>query len=210
VVAATQHRRHLAQRVLRRPGVVRTVEHAVLEAVLAGRVGVIERAVLQPAHGVDQHRGRQFTAGKHVVADRHLFVDVVFDEALVDAFVAAADQHQPRPRCQLAHLALVKPCALGAEVHHVRGARIGGTHGVQRLDQRIDQHDHAGTAAVGAVVDMPVRQLRKVAQLPGHHLQQAATQGAAHHTEFRRPQDELGKQAEHVDAQRRRPGPGAH
>ena len=48
VVAGQQHRRHLAQRVFDRPGVVRAVQQAVaLEAVLQRRFGVVQRALLQ-------------------------------------------------------------------------------------------------------------------------------------------------------------------
>ena len=75
---------------------MRAVEQAVLEAVLGGRLGVVERAFLQPADRVDQHRGGQLAAGQHVVADREFLVDLALDEALVDAFVAAAEQDQAR------------------------------------------------------------------------------------------------------------------
>ena len=70
VVAGQQYLGNRAQFVLDRPGVVRTVEQAIgPKAVLLARIGVVQGAFLQPGHGIDQHRCRQFAAGQHVVAD---------------------------------------------------------------------------------------------------------------------------------------------
>ena len=55
---------------------MRAIQQAVLEAVLHRRVGVVQRALLQPADRIDQHRRGQLAAGQHVVADREFLVDL--------------------------------------------------------------------------------------------------------------------------------------
>src|SRR3546814_8045105 len=96
-------------------GVVRAVERAVaLEAVLDGGFGVVQRALLQPSDGIDHHRRGQLAAGQDVVADGNLLVDLGRQQALVDAFVAAAQQDHPRLGRQLPHPRLGQRAALRA------------------------------------------------------------------------------------------------
>ena len=83
---------------LDRARVMRAVQQPVLETVLNRRLGVVEHAVAQPGNRIDQHRRREFTAGKHVVTDRDFLVDLGLDQALVHTLVAAAQQHEPIPR----------------------------------------------------------------------------------------------------------------
>ncbi|KAG1318937.1 hypothetical protein G6F63_014986 [Rhizopus arrhizus] len=96
---------------------MRAVEQAevTLEAVLRRRFGVVQGAVLQAGHGVDDHRRAQLAPGQHVIAEGNLLVDIGFQETLVDAFVAAAAQDHARQCRQFPHLGLGQRCALRAE-----------------------------------------------------------------------------------------------
>ena len=71
-------------------GVWRVVAFA--EAFVAGAVGVAEDAGEEADDGVDDDGGAEFAAGEDVVADGEFFVAEELGDALVDAFVAAADE----------------------------------------------------------------------------------------------------------------------
>ena len=66
--------------------------------ILLVRRGIAEHVGQQPDHGLDHHQRGRLAAGQHVVADRHLFdahpARGVVDDALVDALVAPAREHQ--------------------------------------------------------------------------------------------------------------------
>src|SRR5688572_18931899 len=105
-----------------RAGVMRAVQQqwawsgAGLEAVLGRRLGVVQGAFLQPGDRVDHHRRGEFATGQYVIADRKLLVDFGRDQALVDAFVTAAEQDQSLASGQFADLGLSQARALGAEI----------------------------------------------------------------------------------------------
>ncbi len=94
MVSGQQDLRHRSERVFDGPREVRAVQQAVLEAVLGGRFGVIERPVLQARDRIDQYRGRQLAAREHVVPDRDFLIDLGADQPLVDAFVAATKEDE--------------------------------------------------------------------------------------------------------------------
>src|SRR5690606_25962415 len=142
----------------------------------------------------------RLTAGEHVVADGNLLVDLCGDQALVDALVAAAEQHQAIQAGQLAHPGLVQPATLGTEVDHVRRLRIRLANGAKAGQQRLDHHHHAGPAAEGAVVDLAVVAFRMIARVPAMHREQAALDRPAGHAERGALGDELGEQRDDIDA----------
>jgi hypothetical protein len=82
----------------------------------------------------------------------------------------------------------------------VGGRGIGRTRGVQAGTERVDQHDHAGTAAEGPVVHATIVAFGVVARIPAVQRQQAALLRATDHAETRALGDEFGKQADDVDA----------
>ena len=102
-----------------RTGVVRAVQQqrtrsgAGLEAVLGGRLYVVQGAFLQAGNRVDHHCRRQFAAGQHVVADRLFLIHFGCDQALVDPFVATTEQDQTLATGQFANLGLGQPLAWG-------------------------------------------------------------------------------------------------
>ena len=85
----------------RRPGVAgplqQTLEHRRVR-ILAMRRRIAQNAGHQPQYGLDHHNGRGLAARQHIVADRNFFdphpPTGILDDALVDALVAAAGEHQ--------------------------------------------------------------------------------------------------------------------
>src|SRR5574344_2779203 len=67
VVAAEQHRQNTSTLVHLGSGVVRAVEQAVGKRVLLGGIGVSQSSAKQPRDRIDQHHGRQLTAGQDVI-----------------------------------------------------------------------------------------------------------------------------------------------
>src|SRR5690606_27504253 len=94
VVAPEQHLRYLETVDALRPRVLRAVEQPGHIRILARRILVAEHPRQQPYDRIDDHRGREFPAAQHVVADRQLFPDDAVDDALVDALVASGDEQQ--------------------------------------------------------------------------------------------------------------------
>ena len=85
-----------------RPAEVRAIEETGREAVLLVRTGVAQDAGLQARQGVEQRQRRQLAAREDEVAEAQLEVDMGVDEALVDAFVAPAQQDRARRRPRIA------------------------------------------------------------------------------------------------------------
>src|SRR6185437_2695776 len=96
MVARQQHRRHFAQFMAHRPRVMRAIQQAVRKRILHRGLRITQRAFLQSAERVDHYRGGQLTTRQHVITDRQFLVDLAFDQALVDPFVAPAQQNHPR------------------------------------------------------------------------------------------------------------------
>ncbi|CKR86526.1 Uncharacterised protein [Mycobacterium tuberculosis] len=115
--------------------------------------GIAENTGQQSQHGFDHHHGRRLPAGQYVVADRDFFdahsPGGILHDPLVDAFVAAAGEHQ---------MALGGP-ALGGGLgkQHTGGRgnnqqRFAGTNFVKRFTPHRRLHHHSRAAAVGCVV----------------------------------------------------------
>mmetsp|Transcript_11763 Transcript_11763/g.27505 ORF Transcript_11763/g.27505 Transcript_11763/m.27505 type:complete len:216 (-) Transcript_11763:2284-2931(-) len=192
MVARQQHGRHLAPIGQGfRPAVVRAVQQAVRKTVLLVRLRIAQHAVLQAGDSIQQRQRRQFTAGQHKVAKAQLLRHMAVQHALVDALVTAAEHDGAGARGQLAHQRLLDASAGGREMDDgwLCLAAVGLGSG-QRLLQRLHQHDHAGAAAVGPVVDTAVVVLGEVAQRPEAHIDLAALEGTPRHAmrEMRRKQ----------------------
>src|SRR6516225_7101516 len=80
-----------------RPGVLRVFEQSLAKALLQARSLLAHHAGQQPHASVEQDEGRDLAARKHVVADRKLLEAAPFDQALVDALEAAAEDHGAGP-----------------------------------------------------------------------------------------------------------------
>ena len=158
VVAREQHRRARPARASRRAGPLRVLEAAGRERFVLGRTG---RSRARPGPAAPSPRSRPAAAssppGQHVVADAAAPRRRSVDDALVDALVAAADQRQrAAPARQLAGRRLIEQASLGVSRIRRDGPRAG-LDGLERGGDRLDPHHHPRPAAVGRVVDLPVR-----------------------------------------------------
>lgn len=106
----------------------------------------------QPGHGLHHGQGRGFAAVEHGFAHTDRLQGKEIRQAGVNALIAAADQGQVFFRSQGAGLCLGEGASAGGQEQHP--ARPGN--GAQGAGQGVGLHDHAGAAAVGAVVHMAV------------------------------------------------------
>src|SRR3546814_7727619 len=90
MIATEQHFGHGILAIAFRAGVMRAIEQTILEAILDRRVGMMQRAVLQPADGIDQYRRSQLAPRQHVIADRNFAIHLLVDQPLIDA---RSDEH---------------------------------------------------------------------------------------------------------------------
>jgi hypothetical protein len=110
---------------------------------------VADDAGHEPRDRLHQDQRRQLTARHDVVADRNLFRRETVDHALVEPLVPAAQDREVGFTRELANERLVQASARGR--HREHAAAIG----VERLDrreQRLGLHHHAGTAPERRVV----------------------------------------------------------
>src|SRR5262249_52168087 len=135
-----------------RPGILRVLEQAPAEALLHTRVLLAHDAGEEPHAGVDEGEGRDFPTRKDVIADRNLLEAAPFDQALVDALEAAAEDDGAGPVGQRRDPALGERNP--ARAHDKARARIaGGRDGVHGAGEHVRAHHHAWPAAGRRVVD---------------------------------------------------------
>ena len=103
VMARQQHVGHRAPLPHLRPGVVRVFEQAGGEALLGQRGGSADHARAAAARRRRSGPWRRARRRKHEIAERDLEEAARLDHALVDALVAAAQQHDARAGRELAH-----------------------------------------------------------------------------------------------------------
>ena len=181
---------------------MRAVEETGREAVLLVRAGVAEDAGLQARQGVEQHQRRQLAAREDVVADAQLEIDVGVDEALVDAFVARAEQDRAGAGRESLDRRLAQQRAGRREADQRRRRRLGAG-GADRREgalERLDQQHHPRAAAVGSVVDARMRRIAEVAQRPEVDVDAARLEGAPGDAVDEVRREQLRKQRDDVDA----------
>ena len=185
---------------------MRRIEQAVDEAVFDHRRVVAQHARQLPHYRIHQRHRRQFAAGQHEIAKADFFIDDPVEQALVDRFVASAQQHQTRLVLQLHHPLMVQRPALRRHEHHPRRgkpqAHLALTGGFDRRFQRLGQHHHAGTAAVRAVVHGAVLVGREIARIPQRQAPAPLLEAAAGHARLRQRGKHFGKQADDVKLHR--------
>ena len=104
-------------------------------------------------------------AREHEVADAAAPRRTSDADALVDAFVAPADEREARlARASARARRLIERPPARREQDAVRGA-ARRRDGLERRGDRLDAHDHPGAAAVGRVVDLAVLPGREVARV---------------------------------------------
>src|ERR1700733_10280632 len=202
VITRQQHGGHRAALEKFRPRIVRPLEQSLRERVLLARALIPERSRQQPRQRIDDQQRRQFPAGEHVVAHRHLAVDAELDDALVHALVPSRHQQQPGERGELARQLLTKGPALRRQVQPHTARRQPRMRRADRGEQRAGLHHHPGSPAIRAVIDRAMHVRRVRARILRANAQQPAPDGAAHDTKLECSRDHARKQRHHLDLHR--------
>src|SRR6185437_3681708 len=137
-----------------------------------------------------------------VIADRDFPVDALLHHALVDALVAAGDDHQSILRLEASHHRLREPLALRRHQNHqrARDTRIllplhrradGGLQGLRH-------HHHSRTAAVGPVVHPAVGVRREFPRVPRLQSEEPILERAPRDAVMRHRLEHLGEDRDHV------------
>jgi hypothetical protein len=87
---------------------VGVLEETIRETLLVARLVVSEHAGNETRDGFDDDERRKLAAGKDVIAHGQLFVDQVIGYALVNAFVATAEEAEPTEVAELESYRLVE------------------------------------------------------------------------------------------------------
>jgi len=100
-------------------GVLGKIKGGPAEGFLCGGFWV-EDTGKETSNGINDDHGRNFAAGEDIITNTHFFVDEVFSDALVEAFVMAGDQDKVVKFTQLLRNRLCKRFTLRREEDDVR------------------------------------------------------------------------------------------
>jgi len=183
-------------------GVVGAVEESGVEGVVDGGVGVAEDAFDHARDGVDDNHGWEFAAGEDKVADGDFFVYASVDDALVDAFVVAADEDKAGERGELAGFVLGENGALGAGKEDAGAFGCAGVagDGVEGAGEGFGFEDHATASAVRGVVDDFVAVLGVVAEVVDAEVEQTLFPGPSEDAFGQGAFEPGGEEGEDIDA----------
>ena len=171
VVSAEEHVGDFPAVVFGRARVDWGCEKAVLEAVAQGARLVANHAGDEADQRVGEDGRREFAAAEDVIADADLEGDHVVAQALVDAFVVAADHQQVAGERQLVHASLLELLAVGGEEDDL----VVGAFGLQGRDgvvEGLHGEHHACGRAEGRVVHFFVLVGAPLTQVVHVHLDQ--------------------------------------
>jgi hypothetical protein len=187
------------------------------EAFVAAGVGVAEDAGEEADGGVEDDGGGELAAGEDVVADGELFVAEELADALVDAFVTAADEDHAVEGGETASGGLREALALRGEQDHGLFVRLAGCaggfggkgQGLEAVEDGLGLEDHALAAAEGTVVDGAVTVVGEGAEVVDVGSGDAGAEGArddavAQDALVGEGAKELRKDGEDVEAHRSR------
>ncbi len=139
-----------------RPRINRRGQQPVLKGVCECRTLIIEDARNEASNRIRQDDRRNFSTAQDKIPDRYLHCDEPVPYALVDAFVMSAYQKQlVLQREPVGHF-LVEGLSIRRQVDD--GVIPAGllTERADGLGEGLRPEDHAGTAAVLVVIDLPV------------------------------------------------------
>ncbi len=179
-------------------------ELGLAEAFEAGGVGVAEGSGEEADEGVDDDGGGELTAGENIVADGELAVAEGLVDALVDAFVASAEEDDAVEAGELVGDGLGEGLALGGEeddglAGEVAGGFGGEVEGVEGVEDGLGLEDHAFSTAEGAIVDGAVTVVGEGTEVVGGDVDLSGSDGAAEDSVLERGGEEVGKDGEDVN-----------
>jgi len=190
---------------------VRVVEHArVTERILLVGLPPADDSGHQTRRRLEHHQRRDLPARDDVVADRNLLGRQALGDALVNALVPPADQHQPGFGGELADEVLVQPPPGRREQE---SAAIPRAERLDRREHRLGLEDHPRPAAVGLVVHLAVLVDRVVTQVVHAHVQQTGLDRPPEQALAKWALEDPGEDRDDVDPHHRRlarPSNGCH
>ena len=196
VVPAEQHLRHGQAFQRLGPGIMRIFQQAVGKTLFLAGLFLAHETRHQPGHGFDDGQGRRFPAVEHGFAHTHRFQRKKFQQACVQAFIAAADQGKILFQGQFARQGLAERAAARRHEQHPAGA-FDGTQGP---GHGLALHDHARPAAVGPVVHMAVLVSAEGARVVKAERHHAGFAGATHEGGTQRRIKKFGKERNQMKA----------
>ena len=169
----------------------------------AGRL-VAENSGEQAHGGVENDGGSEFSAGENIVSDREFAVGESFGDALVDSFIASADEDDALHVRELARGGLRESLALRGEQDNGLAAGVAGFFGRdgQRLDgfgERFRFEHHAFAASKGTVVDGAVAVVGEAAQVVHGDADRPGGEGAGDDSVFQDAGEEARKDGDDVE-----------
>ncbi len=167
---------------------------------------VAEDAGKEAGDGVYDHGGSEFAAGEDEVADRNLAVSEEIVDALVYAFVAAAEQDDAFGAGEFMGDRLSEALALGGEQDDGFALRIAfsqrsDTEGLDGSEERFGFEDHAFSATEGTVVHGAMFVFGPGAEVVEVDGGFAGVEGALEDSEAEGAIEELGKDGDDIEAQ---------
>lgn len=178
-------------------GVLGSLEEASgAEGFFDGAEVVAQDAGEETDDGVDHDNGGDGTVGEDVVTDREFIGLEVFDDTVVDAFVVAGDEDEVWGGGEFLSGGLIETLAGGAGDDEATAGRKGFDGGKEGFGFE----DHAGAAARGGVIHLPVFAKAVLAEVMDVEVEGVLLLGAAHHAEAQWNADEIGEEGDNVDA----------
>ena len=196
VVPAPQYLRHFAAFQDFGPRVMGVLQQAVGKTFVVPGLLLAHEAWHQPRHGLDDGQGRRLAAIEHGFAHAHGLQRKDVQQAGIQSFVTAADQGQVFFPGQLACQRIIEGTPAGSQQDHA--SRL--LDGAQRRGHRFALHDHAGTAAVGAVVHMMVTAGAEAAGIVERKVHDAGLAGAAQQCRLKGRAEKLREKADQMKA----------
>lgn len=177
MIAAEQHLGHLQVAVVPRPREVRMVEASIFpKRIFERRAFVTECTRQEPDTSLENGQGGELAAGEHVVANRQGLDRQQFEDALIEALVATADEHDGIEVRELLCRLLTEGLARGAEgeLAMFAPALLDPLHA---FNDRFGLQDHARAAPEGTVIHGAVPIPRPIAKVDELHLAQTLLPG---------------------------------
>ena len=174
-------------------------DQAVLETVREGRRFVGQDAWDEADDAVREEGGGDLAAAYDEIAHGDLPGDEVFADALVDAFVMAAEDDDVLLEGQFVGDALVQDLAVGGHVDDLVVLPFGAQF-LDHPEHRFHHHDHAGVTAVAVVVHGQARPQAVLAEVVDMDFHQAFLDGPAGNGMAQRAFEQLRNHGEDIDA----------
>ena len=187
-------------------GVLRAFEPGPLGAKGFGlRAGFVADDIGEQAHdGIDDDQRGERAVGENEIADAEFLVDEMFANALIDAFVMAADKNNAIERGEFARLGLVEFGTARGEENNAARLRCLGLHVLHGGKNRFALEQHAGAAAVGLVIDGVMLVRGVITQLVQADFRLTAALGAPEDRGVEGTAHDFREKGDDVDAHGRR------